>query len=153
MQFLATYLEMAQFCENLMAAWASPLAARGDTPGLCPEPPTVPNHAGTFTASCAPSLTTFLQTSRSSIPWLLRTFIQPPAPLAMQLLFRTPTSAGTTLPTIIARDMHSERSLLKHWGGLVPQPCNSPAKPPTLPSPSPGLSVPLASPMRTASCP
>jgi hypothetical protein len=102
-------------CKSLLASWAL-LAVRGDTPGLHLAPPTVPKHAGTFTATCDPSLVTFSQTSRSSIPWLLRTFIPPPAPLAVQLLFETQNSAGTTLWTIVARDMHAARSLLKPWG-------------------------------------
>jgi hypothetical protein len=66
---------------------------------------------------------------------------------------RMPTSAGTTLPTTTARNMHSARFLLKSWGGSVPGPCTSSAKPPTLLSPNRGTSVPSASPMCTASCP
>jgi hypothetical protein len=135
------------------AAWASPLAEKGDTPGLRPAPHTAPRHAGTFTATCAPGLVTFLPTSHSFIPWLLPTFVPPPAPLAMPLLFGMPTSAGTTLPTSTARDMHSARSRLKTWGGSVPGPCNSSVQPPTPLSPNRGTSMPSASSMCTASYP
>jgi hypothetical protein len=64
-----------------------------------------------FTATCAPGLVTFSQTSCSSITWPLPTFAPPLAPLAMPLLFVMPKSAVTTLPTSAARDMHSARSL------------------------------------------
>jgi hypothetical protein len=47
---------------------------------LAPAPPTNPRHAGTFTATCARGLTTFSPTSRSSITWLLSTFVPQPAP-------------------------------------------------------------------------
>jgi hypothetical protein len=79
---------------------------------LAPRTPTVPRHAATLTATCAPGRATFSPTSLSPNPWLFLTFVPPPAPLAMPLLFGTPTSAGTILPTTTARDMHSARSLL-----------------------------------------
>jgi hypothetical protein len=37
-------------------------------------------HAGTFTATCTLGLATFSLTSCSSFPWLLPTFVPPPAP-------------------------------------------------------------------------
>jgi hypothetical protein len=72
--------------------------------------------------------------------------------LAMPLLFGMPTSAGFTLQTTTARDMHSARSLLKPWGGSVLGPCSFSAKPPAPRSPSQGTSVPSVTPMCAASC-
>jgi hypothetical protein len=112
--------ETAEVLRELLGRLGFSSTEKGDTPGLRPAPPTAPRHAGTFNVTCAPGLATFSPTSCFSIPWLLPTHIPLPAPLAMPLLFGMPTSAGTTLPTTTARDMHSARNLRsKPWGGSV----------------------------------
>jgi hypothetical protein len=112
--------------------------------------PNRPQARWTFTATCARGLATLSPTSRSSIPCLLPVFVPQPAPPAMPLLFGMPTSAGTAMRTTTAPDMYSARSHLKPWGGSVPGPSNSSAKPPTPLSPNRGNNVPSASPMCTA---
>jgi hypothetical protein len=88
-------------------------------PGL----PTSPRHNEICTASCAPGLASFSQTSSSFIPWLLSDFIPSPAPLAMQMLHRTLAIARNTLPTLTAKGMCSAQSLLKH--GMAQPRCHA----------------------------
>jgi hypothetical protein len=80
-----------EFCANSWAAWACPLAKKGDTLSLRTATPTAPSHAGNFTATCAPALATFSPTSRSSIHRQLLIVVLPPALLAMPRLFGMPT--------------------------------------------------------------
>jgi hypothetical protein len=49
----AALTTLRRWCENLLAARASPPAARGGNPGLRPAPLSNPRHAGTSTATCA----------------------------------------------------------------------------------------------------
>jgi hypothetical protein len=120
-----------KFCTSSRAAWAFARAEKGHTPGLRPATPTAPKHAGTFTATCAPGLATFSPTSHSSSHGLLLTFVPPPEPLAMPLLFGMLTSTGTNLPTTTAWNMHSARSLLKPWGASKKKPNRGPRPTPT----------------------
>jgi hypothetical protein len=141
-----------KFCASSGAAWASP-SREGRYSRLAPRTPNRPQARWYFHCRLRWGLANLSPTPRSSIPWLLPTFVPQPAPPPVPLLFGMPTSAVTALRTTAAPDMYSVRSHLIPWGGSCPGPCNSSAKPPTPHSPKRGISVPSASPMCTVSSP
>jgi hypothetical protein len=147
LSYTAAMMTPLKYSGILLAAWASPLVARGGTPGLPSAYPTAPRPVGTSSATCAQAPATLSGTPHSSTYLLHRSSAQP---LAMRLLSGTLTSVRTTTPTTHAQGRRFAPSSLKRWGALAPMQYSFSANPPTPPFSTPGTSVTHGLPTCTA---